>query len=198
MTPCRPTLTWDNVVEYAFLADFDLLRDSRQDIRERPWTKPACRVAMDQYFKQMRAQEEITRLNVEIPRVITFMQDETAFLLRKEKETALTDPILAFQISSYRHEQGRFYDLHMRRFSKLASMPGFTGSLKPGVSIDTSRHAAQDPDAMPVDDVQPIGPRVEDSPEATGDDDADDVADDEDNEVDRLALIYNVLCVVNA
>jgi hypothetical protein len=96
---------------------------------------------MDQYFKQLRAQEEITRLNVEIPHVITFMQDGTNFLLFKEKEAALTDPILAFQISLYRHEQGRFYDLHMRRFSKLASMPGFTGSLKPGVSIDTSRHA---------------------------------------------------------
>jgi hypothetical protein len=196
MTPCRPTLTWDNVVEYAFLADFDLLRDSRQDIRERPWTKPACRVAMDQYFKQLRAQEEITRLNVEIPRVITFMQDETAFLLRKEKETALTDPILAYQISSYRNERGRFYDLHMRRFAKLASIPGFTGSLKPGVSINTSRHTAPDPDAMPMDNVQPIG--VEDSSEATGDDDADDVADDEDDEVRRLALRFNVLCVVNA
>ena len=83
----------------------------------------------------------------------------------------------------------------MRRFTKLASMPGFTGSLKPGVSIDTSRHTAPDPDAMPMDDIQPI--RVEDFPEATGDDDADDMADDEDNEVRRLALRYNVLCVVN-
>ena len=150
---------------------------------------------MDQYFKQLRAQEEITRLNVEIPRVITFMQDETAFLLRKEKETALTDPILAYQISTYRHERGRFYDLHMHRFAKLASMSGFTGSLKPGVSVDTSRHTAPDPDAMPMDDIQPIG--VEDSLEATGDDDDDDMADDEDNEVCRLALRYSVLCVVN-
>jgi hypothetical protein len=50
----------------------------------------------------------------------------------------------------------------------------------------------------PLDDIQLIEPRVEDAPEATGDDDADDVDNDEDNEVDRLALIYNVLCVVNA
>jgi len=87
----------------------------------------------------------------------------------------------------------------MRRFAKLASIPGFTGSLKPGVSINTSRHTAPDPDAMPVDDVQAVQPiGVEDSSEATGDDDADDVADDEDDEVRRLALIFNVLCVVNA
>ena len=48
---------------------------------------------------------------------------------------------------------------------------------------------------MPMDDIQPI--RVEDFPEATGDDDADDMANDEDNKVCRLALRYNVLCAVN-
>ena len=127
------------------------------------------------------------------------MQDETAFLLRKEKETALTNPNLAYQILSYWQEHGRFYDLHMCCFSKLASMPGFTGSLNPGVSIDTSHHTAPDPasDAMPIDNIQPI--RVENPPEAIlGDDDADDeVAGDEDNEICRLALRYNVLCAVN-
>jgi len=34
-----------------FLADFDLLRDARQDISQRPWATPAGRLAMDLYFK---------------------------------------------------------------------------------------------------------------------------------------------------
>ena len=59
---------------------------------------------MDQHFMQLHAQEEITCLNVEIPHVILFMQDETAFLLCKE--TALTNPNLAYQISSYWQEHG--------------------------------------------------------------------------------------------
>ena len=62
--PC-PTLDWDQVVEYTFLADFDLLRDTRQDIRSRPWATPAARLAMDSYFKVLHAAEEIERLNVE-------------------------------------------------------------------------------------------------------------------------------------
>ncbi|KIK17789.1 hypothetical protein PISMIDRAFT_52478, partial [Pisolithus microcarpus 441] len=34
------TLRWEEVVEYAFLADFDLLRDTREDISQRPWAHP--------------------------------------------------------------------------------------------------------------------------------------------------------------
>ena len=33
--PC-PNLSWDDVVEYAFLADLDLLRGSCQDVRDHP------------------------------------------------------------------------------------------------------------------------------------------------------------------
>jgi hypothetical protein len=63
----RTQLDWDEVVEYAFLSDFDILHDTRQDIRKRPWAAPAGRFAMDNYFKLIRAQEEIRRLNIETP-----------------------------------------------------------------------------------------------------------------------------------
>ncbi|EGO03093.1 hypothetical protein SERLA73DRAFT_47865 [Serpula lacrymans var. lacrymans S7.3] len=63
--PC-PTPDRKQVVEYAFLADFDLLWDAWQDITSKPWATPAGRLAMDQYFKICRASEEIDRLNVEI------------------------------------------------------------------------------------------------------------------------------------
>lgn len=46
MKPRRQNLSWDQVVEYAFLADFDLLRDSRQDVRTRPWAQPGPRSIM--------------------------------------------------------------------------------------------------------------------------------------------------------
>ncbi|KAJ6583736.1 hypothetical protein B0H10DRAFT_1962028 [Mycena sp. CBHHK59/15] len=37
----RPPLSWEEVVEYTFLADFDLLRDSnRVDPSQRPWALP--------------------------------------------------------------------------------------------------------------------------------------------------------------
>jgi hypothetical protein len=77
-------LTWNNIVEYAFLTDFDLLRDSRPDIRDRPWSTPAARAALDQFFKIERAHEEIYHLNIEIPRVVMNIQDENCFLLTHE------------------------------------------------------------------------------------------------------------------
>ncbi|KAH7904826.1 hypothetical protein BJ138DRAFT_1119044 [Hygrophoropsis aurantiaca] len=71
MSPPRRDLSWEEVVEYAFLADFDLLRDSRQNTAERPWATPTARRAMDLHFKMDRANEEIKRLNVEIRRLIS-------------------------------------------------------------------------------------------------------------------------------
>ena len=87
------------MVEYAFLADFDLLHEGRDDIREEPWAKPSGRIAMDQYFKLQRADEEIQRLNIEIPRFLTYMGDEEEFLWREEQRIRRVDgPVLAHQI----------------------------------------------------------------------------------------------------
>jgi hypothetical protein len=82
----RRQLEWKEVVEYAFLADFDLLRDARQDISHRPWATPAGRLAMDLYFKIQRAREEIDRLNIEVKRVATYIRDEKHYLRNAEKK----------------------------------------------------------------------------------------------------------------
>ena len=161
LRPPAPKLSWDKVVEYAFLADFDILRDSRQDVRERPWAQPANRMLMDRYFKLERAREEIERLNIEIKRVLTHIQDEENYLLAIEEETHKTDPVLAFHISNYRLERTRYSDLHLRRFNKLTRLKGFTGDLLPGESIDpTLREGAKSlrcDSSMSVDHRQPTG-----------------------------------------
>ena len=86
------------MVEYAFLADFDLLSDTREDVRQCPWARPAARALMDQYFKIERAHEEIIRLDVEIRRFVTHIRDEEHFLLSKETELALSHPDISYQI----------------------------------------------------------------------------------------------------
>ena len=113
LSPPRPNLSWDDVVEYAFLADFDLLRDSRQDVRARPWTKPAFHIMIDQHFKLQCAHEEIQRLNVEIRRVVTYIHDEDRFLWVKEAEVRKVSTALAHQVAKYRLERGRANDRHM-------------------------------------------------------------------------------------
>ncbi len=117
------------------MSDFDLLRCTRHDIREKPWANPTNRILRDQFFKLKQAQEEIQRLNVEIRRVITYMQDEELFL--EEHESLLRDvqPELAYQIGLYRRERSRSNVLHKRRFSKLGISPSFTGNMTPGTAI---------------------------------------------------------------
>jgi hypothetical protein len=135
LSPVRQELTWDEVVEYAFLADFDLLRDARQDIRSQPWATPAARQAMDGYFKLLRAEEEITRLNIEIRRFLTFMRDEDTFLSAKQKEVSLTDPALAYQIHMQCNDVNRFTLRHMKILNKTFQLPGFSGDMSFGVHI---------------------------------------------------------------
>ncbi|TEB31942.1 hypothetical protein FA13DRAFT_1843167, partial [Coprinellus micaceus] len=149
--PPRRVLTWDQVVNYAFLSDFDLLRDTRCDIRDRLWAQPINRALMDEWFKIERAHEEIKRLNIEIRRVVTHIRDEKGFLIAAEKAAGTSDPTLAFHIRLYREERTRFSSVHLQRFSELAKTPGFSGSIKPGVSIDPTLRG-EGCQAMPSDE----------------------------------------------
>ncbi|KAJ6555622.1 hypothetical protein DFH09DRAFT_1248404 [Mycena vulgaris] len=167
LDPPMAMLTWEQVVEYAFLADFDILRDTRAEVQSRPWTRPAYQIAMDRYFRIERAREEIKRLNVEIPRVVTWIHDENVFL--RKMETNLRDPgdksqeeieagiQMAVQIGLYRAQRGRFDAGHMRRFRKLALTPGFTGSLRRGVAVEQQDRLAREAGEMEVDGVESDG-----------------------------------------
>ncbi|KAI6150233.1 hypothetical protein EDD17DRAFT_1513586 [Pisolithus thermaeus] len=66
-SPLHHQLTFEEVVEYMFLTDFDLLHHATcEDISQHPWASPATQVAMDQYFRVCCAEEEIKCLNVEV------------------------------------------------------------------------------------------------------------------------------------
>lgn len=118
-----------------FLSEFDLLRDVRQDVRQKAWASPTNRILRDLYFKVQRAHEEIERLNIEIRRVITYMVDETDFLNAREAMLARENPELAHQVSLYRMERGRAFSIHRTRFAKLFKHPRFSGTTTPGRSV---------------------------------------------------------------
>ncbi|KAJ7435593.1 hypothetical protein B0H11DRAFT_1755896 [Mycena galericulata] len=149
LSPPGRTLKWDDVVEYAFLADFDILRnqvaiDTIHDIRD--WATPAARLLLDSYFKIERAGEEIDWCNVEIRRVITHIRDETDFLVSKAAELDATNPTMAYFVKAYRWQRGRFDETHLDRFTKLAKMAGvrFTGTLLPGRRLQPVTPVTQD------------------------------------------------------
>ncbi|KAG1906182.1 uncharacterized protein F5891DRAFT_1125610 [Suillus fuscotomentosus] len=137
LSPPRLTLKWEEVVDYAFLANFDLLRDTRVDISERPWSSPAARSAMDLHFKICRAREEIERLNIEVQRLVTYIRDEEKYLRECEDQLKDTNPALAHQIAIHRNTRGRFKSRHLNRLHDISKLPGFSGTLAPGISAYT-------------------------------------------------------------
>ncbi|KAJ7312736.1 hypothetical protein DFH08DRAFT_973256 [Mycena albidolilacea] len=66
LNPPRQQLTWEQVIDFSFLSDFDLLRDPEGNATLQEWATPAARELMDTHFKIQRAHEEIQRLNIEI------------------------------------------------------------------------------------------------------------------------------------
>ncbi|KAJ7109052.1 hypothetical protein C8R43DRAFT_905012 [Mycena crocata] len=169
LDPPRDPLTWEQVVDYAFLSDFDLLRDGRDDIRSETWARPAGRLAMDLYFKLERADEEIMRLNIEIRRFVTYMYDEEAFLLREEgRIREECGDLMAHQVRRYRMRQGRFNDDHRYRLCKLARVPGFSGRLDIGIPVNKERLVV-----APVGPVSPppvlAAPNMDDDEESGSD-----------------------------
>ena len=147
LRPPRTTLKWEEVVEYAFLSDFDLLRDTRQDIRQRQWSTPAGRLALDTHFKILCAREEIERLNVEVRRVATHLQDEDLFLRAQEDIVNVVNSHLAHQIAVYWMVRGRFNSHHIRRLRQIAVLHGFTGTASVGVALEVPDIPIQAPAA---------------------------------------------------
>lgn len=123
--PPRQTITWEQVVEYSFLGEFDLLRDTREDVRLRKWATPANRLLMMQFFKLIRAEEELPRLHLEIRRLLTYMRDEEEVINSKAEEVEAADPGMAWQLRLYWGERGRFNALHRRRLYAIKTLKGF-------------------------------------------------------------------------
>ncbi|KAG2119719.1 uncharacterized protein F5147DRAFT_742053 [Suillus discolor] len=94
MSPPQKTLKWEEIVDYTFLADFDLLCNTCADISQSPWSSPVAHSVMDLHFKICCAQEEISRLNVKIHRLMTYIQDEDNYLQVSKEQLRATSPAL--------------------------------------------------------------------------------------------------------
>jgi len=82
------------------------------------------------------AQEEIIRLNVEIHRFVTYLQDEDQYLCTCEEQLCTSHPTLAYQIRVLRNVRGRFNSSHLKHLVEITRLQGFTGTLEPGKSVN--------------------------------------------------------------
>ncbi|KAF7967244.1 hypothetical protein HWV62_35063 [Athelia sp. TMB] len=202
LTIPRRQLQWKEVVEYAFLSDFDLLRDARQDVSSKLWATPAGRLAMDLHYKIKHAREEVGRLNVEIRRVATFVRDEDRYLLHMETQLQTEDAHLAHQVALFRARRGCFNHEHQRRLIKISKLEGFTGTIVPGDAVESGPGEAasvwgmQDPVVgHGAGDVPSVSEDSEDEDVPEDQQDADAVAEEEDTDEELARTLDSVLSV---
>ncbi|KAJ7911697.1 hypothetical protein B0H13DRAFT_2328079 [Mycena leptocephala] len=143
LDPPRRTLSWSEVINFTFLADFDILRDPEGNAALRPWATPGARELMDTHFKIERAKEEIDRLNIEIRRLVTYIRDERVFLLAKEAEVRETDSHLAIFIGKYRMQRGRFDEDHMKRLRTMVFVLPHLQASPQGDRMDTEEEEGE-------------------------------------------------------
>jgi len=109
------------------LAEFDLLRHSRTDVRRETWVQPAHREAVTKYFKLCRAQEEIVRLNVEIRRLRTRIHDDTIHVVGVLEDLATGNPPLCAAVRKWWTLRSSVNNKHLQQLDAIERFPGFTG-----------------------------------------------------------------------
>ncbi|KAJ6456755.1 hypothetical protein C8R45DRAFT_943578 [Mycena sanguinolenta] len=142
LNPPRERLTWADILRTTALAEFDLLRETRHDIRLQAWTNPARRQAMVLYFGIKRAKEEIQRLNVEICRLISFMYDEHIDYYRAVASNIISAPVLAQELSTRWLNASRISTSISKRLVTTSQLVGFSGSLFPRQRVGRDENVA--------------------------------------------------------
>jgi hypothetical protein len=178
LNPPRPTLDWSRVSHYSFLEEFDLLRNTRQDIRDKRWTDLAVRETMKQHQHVKRAHEEIRRCNTEIRRLHTSIVDEAQFFNATLKNLEDSYNPLHGAIRSYIRCRRRVNDQIMGSIHRTYSLDGFTGNPSPGVRKNTQQGPQElAGTASQVGDMEhPMEGPEDDDNEDVGDIDGDDDA----------------------
>lgn len=133
MNPPRETLDWTTTSHYSFLEEFALLQDTRNNIRDKPWAKPAVRELMQLAQCVRRAHEEIKTANHEARQMHTSIRDEEILFctvledLKKQGAHCLYGTVAEF----WRH-QCAANACNMAYLEAIYPLPGFSGNPKPG------------------------------------------------------------------
>jgi hypothetical protein len=143
--PPRPTLEYSEVASYAFLGDFELLKYSRYDVTDKPWTSALNREVAIKYFKVIRAHEEIYRLNVEIPRLAEWVDHEDEELFKAFQGLQASQPYLACEIGTIAMHRKRVNNVHRARLARIYLLDGYSGPV-PAVSVTNSEDCDESAD----------------------------------------------------
>ncbi|KAH9847640.1 hypothetical protein C2E23DRAFT_729996, partial [Lenzites betulinus] len=178
LDPPRPKLEWDSISHYELLEEFELLSETRADIREKPWSQPAVRETLRLARRLARAREEIIQVHTEARRVHTHICDENAsFVVVLQQLSDSKSPVHGALLEYTTRRRAANAHL-LAQLKKLHKLPAFSGDRTPGTRIGMS------PSSTPISGRLPQTSMVtEEDGWEDEDDDDDDVEVFEDEEV---------------
>lgn len=123
----RAPLQWEQIVEYSFLAKFDLLWDSNSNIQAKWWASPSYHNTSAQYYELQYAKEEVQCLYVEIGCLLTKIRDDRLKYPTAIKGLEESDPFLAGELTQHWQYLKSVNACHLWCFWKTCSLPGYSG-----------------------------------------------------------------------
>ena len=152
LDPPRPPISWERVSHINFLEEFNLLHNTRQDIRNKQWSKPAVREVMKLSQRVKRAHEEIERCHIAVRRLYTAIHDENDDFERTLSRLETGDPLLYGAVGSFVAHRRQVNNLLLAKLAVLTNSPGYAGDCSRGVHVG-NRGNPGGCEQMLVDDV---------------------------------------------
>lgn len=169
LDPPRDPLDWSNVSNYGFIEEFAMLRNTRNDISEKPWVKPLFREMLKMRQRIARAKEEITRCNVEVRRVYTSICDESKLFSRVLNVLRATKDPRYGPVDEYVTRRKVTNRALLKRVEQIHSLRGFTGDRRRGVRIGSEEVI---PDINDGNEIVQSPNSGDDSSDESGDEDS--------------------------
>ncbi|EUC53479.1 hypothetical protein RSOL_004560, partial [Rhizoctonia solani AG-3 Rhs1AP] len=132
-TPPREEISTRKVMDLTKVADFQLLREYREEILTQKWTIPAIREATTHALRVERAREEIMRVQVEVRRLETWMRDEAYHLAETLRRLEAQNSPLAHVLRPQLEYQMRVNSMTDKYIQRIKNHPEFKGDPKCGV-----------------------------------------------------------------
>jgi len=186
LDPPHPLISWEQVSHINFLEEFNLLHNTRQDIRDKRWSEPAVRKLMKLFQRVKRAHEEIERCHIAIRRLHTAILDENDKFNEVLSRSQLATSSVYGAVQDFVCRRRRVNHLLLIKLNGLVHSPDFLGTCSRGTRLghNTShwRESNQQVDAYETAE------EGDEEIEEIGDDEADELVSHLVDYVDDLAL----------
>lgn len=132
LTPPRAPLDWSKVSHYTFIEEFELLRDTRNDLSDKKWAQSSTREHLKRARRIRSAQDEIARCNLEVRRLHTAILLENAELDAAVQSSRDERNPIAGAIAEHSQRRQAVNARLLAVIGRIHALRGFTGDRTPG------------------------------------------------------------------